>query len=122
MKKIVVSFDVDGTMEFGDPPGPVTLEMVKRARELGCIVGSCSDRTLSSQQELWKIHNIEVDFTVLKHNLIEVKKAFEAEVYLHTGDTEMDRQRAREAGFDFIWMIDAAAEPWIEMRDGAEPL
>ena len=121
MKKILVSFDIDGTLEVGDPPGPVTLDMVRRARELGCIVGSCSDKSISAQKELWQRHNIEVHFTSLKHKMGDVKAAFEAEWYVHTGDRELDRQFALEAGFDFIWMDAAAKEPWIAMRNGSGP-
>jgi hypothetical protein len=28
---ILISFDIDGTLEGGDPPGPVPLEFVRRA-------------------------------------------------------------------------------------------
>ncbi|MBF8267573.1 MAG: hypothetical protein HW388_1081 [Dehalococcoidia bacterium] len=119
--RVVISFDIDGTLEVGDPPGPVTLEMVRRARDLGCIIGSASDRSISAQQALWQRHNIEVHFTSLKHKLADVKAAFEAEWYVHTGDRELDRQFALEAGFDFIWMDAGAKEPWIAKRNGSEP-
>lgn len=46
---ILLSFDIDGTLELGEPPGGVTMEMVRRAHDLGYLVGSCSDRALSSQ-------------------------------------------------------------------------
>ena len=118
--KILISFDIDGTLEVGDPPGPVTLEMVKRAKELGCIVGSCSDRSISSQQLLWQNANMEVDFTSLKHLLGDIKTRFDAEWYVHTGDRELDRQFAGEAGFDFIWQDAAAEEPWIAKLNGTE--
>ena len=110
----LISFDIDGTMEFGDPPGKMTLNMVRRARELGYLVGSCSDRPLSNQRELWKKHNFEVDFIVLKHQLDGVKDKFEAEQYYHIGDTEVDRYYATRAGF--IYMTDelALAEPWAQ--------
>lgn len=120
--RILISFDIDGTLDVGDPPGPVTLAMVKRAKELGCIVGSCSDRSLSAQTALWLKNNIEMDFTSLKHKLGDVKTAFQAEYYVHTGDRELDRQFALEAGFDFIWMGAAAEEPWIAMlKNGSRP-
>ena len=47
---ILVSFDIDGTLETGDPPGPITMEMVGMAQAQGCIIGSCSDRPLPSQR------------------------------------------------------------------------
>jgi hypothetical protein len=107
LKKILISFDIDGTLEVGDPPGPVTLEMVRRAREFGCIIGIGSDRTLSVQRE---------------HKLSDVKAAFEVERYYHIGDTELDRQFALRAGFDFLWMKSAASEPWLTLGEGSQGL
>jgi hypothetical protein len=98
----LISFDIDGTMAFGDPPGPVTVELVQTARAMGFVVGSCSDRTLSNQGRLWQEAGIEVHFTVLKQNLAHVREAFAFDRYLHVGDTEIDRMMARLAGFDFL--------------------
>ena len=95
--KILLSFDIDGTLETGDPPGPVTLEMVKRARDLGCIIGSASDRAISSQKVMWEKVGIEVDFVSNKHVLSEIRERFEADYYLHMGDRELDRQFAERA-------------------------
>ena len=64
------------------------------------------------------MHKIEVDFTILKHKLSEVRRRFEADYYYHTGDTELDRQFALEAGFDFWWMHEAASEPWAALVNG----
>ena len=50
---VLVSFDIDGTMEAGEPPGPVTFAMVAEAKSRGYIVGSASDRTLSEQRAIW---------------------------------------------------------------------
>src|SRR5207245_1195704 len=49
----LVSFDIDGTLEVGDPPGIVSIALVKTAKRLGYLVGSCSDRPISHQQSLW---------------------------------------------------------------------
>ncbi|MBI4282118.1 MAG: HAD family hydrolase [Chloroflexi bacterium] len=119
--KILLSFDIDGTLETGDPPGPVTLDMVRRAKERGCIIGSASDRSISTQKLMWEKSNIVVDFTSQKHVLINVRERFEADYYLHLGDRELDRQFALEAGFNFMWMTDAAAEPWLAMLNGRGP-
>ena len=118
--KVLISFDIDGTLEVGDPPGPITLDMVRRAREAGYIIGTCSDRPLSAQRELMDGHNIQVDFVSLKHKLKEVRAAFEAKRYYHTGDTELDQQFALKAGFDFIWMDVAVSEPWVTLRDDGQ--
>ncbi len=106
----LVSFDIDGTLVVGDPPGAVTLEMVQRAKARGYIVGSCSDRTLRDQSELWQRHAIEVDFVCLKHRLEDVRERFPARRYLHIGDTEVDRYYATRAGFEFCLVYELPAE------------
>ena len=100
----LISFDIDGTLAFGSPPGHITMDVVRKAKELGFLIGSASDRTISNQIELWNEHQIQVDFVSLKHRLVEVKQKFGATRCLHIGDTEMDRYFAKQAGFDFLWI------------------
>lgn len=111
---ILISFDIDGTLEFGDPPGGITLEMVKRAQELGFLIGSCSDRFPSAQKALWEARDIQVDFVAPKHMLPDVRQRFEADIYVHIGDRDLDRQLAEQAGFRFLWDHEGVAEPWLE--------
>ena len=108
----LLSFDIDGTMEFGAPPGGVTVEMVRGAKAAGYIVGSCSDRPVSNQKDLWQRNELEVSFTVLKHELDSVKAEFEAETYTHIGDTELDRHYAVMSGFRFVKIDAYQDEPW----------
>jgi hypothetical protein len=98
----LISFDIDGTLEVGAPPGAITLDLVRRAKALGCLVGSCSDRPLSAQQRMWSDHGITVDFTVLKQQLETVKELFPAQDYYHVGDTDIDRYYSESAGFHFL--------------------
>ena len=105
----LISFDIDGTLEVGDPPGSITMEMVRRAKRLGYIIGSCSDRTVSTQQRIWRDNDIHVEFTVLKHQLGRVKALFQAEEYYHIGDTDMDQYFSDQAGFRFLF-ADVAAQ------------
>lgn len=115
---ILISFDIDGTLEVGDPPGPLTMDMVKTVQEKGFLIGSCSDRPPSSQRSMWEEHEIQVDFTVAKHMLASVKSEFSAEAYVHIGDREdLDRQNALRSGFDFLWPDEAAEQSWF-LRDG----
>ena len=117
---ILISFDIDGTLEVGDPPGVLTMEMVRSAREKGILIGSCSDRTMSGQQAIWDQHGITVDFVVPKHRLSEVKAKFEADAYYHIGDREdLDKRYALEAGFEFLWPHEAILMPWF--RADGEP-
>ncbi len=109
---ILISFDIDGTLEVGDPPGILTMEMVRTAQEKGFLIGSCSDRPMSGQQAIWDQHNIPVDFVVSKQMLPEVKAKFEADVYYHIGDREdLDKKYALEAGFEFLWPHEAIEKP-----------
>lgn len=111
--RLLISFDIDGTLEVGDPPGPITMDMVRRAQERGFLIGSCSDRTAASQQAIWERHNIKADFVAMKHRLDDVRKRFEADRYLHIGDRDLDRQFAEQAGFAFLWEHEAHTEPWL---------
>jgi len=110
---ILISFDIDGTLEFGDPPGGITVEMVRRAQELGFLIGSCSDRFPSAQKSLWESRDIQVDFVAPKHMLPDVKQRFEADLYVHIGDRDLDRQLAEQAGFRFLWDYEGVDEPWL---------
>ena len=110
---ILVSFDIDGTLEAGDPPGPITMNMVRKAQAHGCIIGSSSDRPLPVQQAIWDRYRIEVSFISHKQGLGDVKSRFPAAEHYHIGDTDMDCQLALAAGFRFVWMDDGHAEPWL---------
>ena len=102
MTQRLISFDIDGTLDVGDPPGLIPLEAVRRALRFGFVVGSCSDRPLHAQQELWRRHGVPVHFAVLKQHLESVRETFPASHYLHIGDSPIDRWTASSAGFDFI--------------------
>ena len=112
---VLVSFDIDGTLEVGDPPGIVTIAMVQHARRLGYLIGSCSDRTINYQQTLWSRLGIAPDFTVLKHRLADVKERFAAQAYYHIGDTEVDHHAASGAGFRFLKADAAAHADWAPL-------
>ena len=100
--RTLISFDIDGTLEVGIPPGIVTIATLARAKHLGYLIGSCSDRPLSHQREIWERLRIVPDFTVLKHRLADVKTAFLAGTYYHVGDTDVDHVMATGAGFTFV--------------------
>jgi hypothetical protein len=99
---MLVSFDIDGTLETGEPPGGVPIALVRRAKGLGHLVGSCSDRPVRHQQDMWERQQVVVDFTVLKHRLADVKARFQAAVFYHVGDTDTDELFAAAAGFRFL--------------------
>ena len=98
----LISFDIDGTLEVGDPPGRITMEMVRSIKDQGHLIGSSSDRTVGSQIRLWHEHGIVVEFTVLKHRIGDLKGRFQADKYYHIGDSDMDRHFSERAGFCFL--------------------
>lgn len=108
----VISFDIDGTLETGDPPGGITMARVRQAVALGHIVGSCSDRTVEHQRRMWRRHGIEAAFTVLKHRLEDVRSAIEAETYVHVGDTHADEYYAAQAGFTYYSPDESIEHLW----------
>ena len=105
---IVVSIDVDGTMEFGEPPGPVTVELVRQLVDAGLVVGCASDRTRTDQEETWAGHGIALAFVGGKHHLDTVRERFPAERYVHVGDTHVDAHFAGLHGFEFLNVDDPA--------------
>ena len=119
MSRTLVSFDIDGTLECGQPPGVVPLALVTTAKRLGYLVGSCSDRPIAYQQALWDELGIAVDFTVLKHRLAELKARFAATAYYHVGDAETDAHYASGAGFRFLKADAAAHAAWAAELFGA---
>jgi hypothetical protein len=113
---ILVSFDIDGTLETGDPAGPLTLDVVRRAKELGYVIGSASDRTASFQRSMWEEAGIEVDFVGGKHHLHEVRARWECTRMMHIGDTNVDKHYADLAGFEFFFaneVPEEGSEGWI---------
>jgi hypothetical protein len=108
----VVSFDIDGTLDVGEPPGIITAAAIRIARRLGYVVGSCSDRPLTHQREIWSRLELHPDFTVLKHRLAEVKAAFTATAYYHIGDTDIDEHFAGLAGFRFLRADAVSLRAW----------
>ena len=110
----LISFDIDGTLEVGEPRGSITMDFVRAAQLMGYIVGSCSDRPISYQQKVWQDHKIAVDFAVLKQNLDDVKSRFDADSYTHIGDSEIDRFFALKSGFRFIEIDTTEWTEWSE--------
>jgi hypothetical protein len=106
---LVVSFDIDGTMEFGEPPGPVTVALVQSLLAAGIVVGSASDRTRTDQQQCWTACGVGVAFVGGKHHLDDVRTRFVADRYVHVGDTHVDEHFAGLHGFEFVSVDDPAA-------------
>jgi len=102
--RILFSLDIDGTLEIGDPAGPITLTQVRELMNRGCIVGSASDRVIAEQRTMWEKHDIPVHFVAHKHRLDETRSNFQhLDRYIHIGDTEVDKRYAEMHGFEFFY-------------------
>lgn len=112
------SFDIDGTLEIGAPPGPIPIELVRSIQEMGHFIGSCSDRTLADQTDVWKGLGLPVDFVALKTHLPSIRGRFEAASYYHIGDTVVDRMYADRAGFTYLLPDLSAVEALLSDRAG----
>ena len=113
---ILVSFDIDGTLIAGDPPGPILFEHVAAAKARGYVIGSSSDRTLGEQRHIWAAGGVEVDFMCNKHRMIETTAHFNVTRRLHIGDTNSDEYYAKLAGFEFLYVTELpepASKGWI---------
>jgi hypothetical protein len=115
------SFDIDGTLEVGEPPGIIPVALVRQAQGLGYLVGSCSDRPISFQTAMWERLEIAPDFTVLKHRLSDLKARFEAAAYYHIGDTDIDEHYALIAGFRFLRADAITHRAWGSELFGGQP-
>ena len=113
----VFSFDIDGTLEIGAPPGPISVALVRTIQEMGHVIGSCSDRTLAHQRETWKELGLQEDFVALKTDLPSIRDRFEAASYYHVGDTVVDRIYAERSGFTYVLPDPSAVEALL--GDGA---
>lgn len=121
--RFLLSFDIDGTLDSGDPPGPLAVHALREARALGHVVGTASDRTISEQRAMWTRLEIGVDFVGRKHELAAVRREFSCDRYLHVGDTIEDQRCARRAGFEFLFIdkLVAAPFPWLAGHAPSHP-
>jgi FMN phosphatase YigB (HAD superfamily) len=101
--RVVVSFDIDGTLDVGDPAGPISIATVREAKHRGYLVGTCSDRGRRDQRQLLERHGIAVDFASYKYELSALRGEFEHQRCIHIGDSEVDAFYAKRAGFEF-WL------------------
>jgi hypothetical protein len=99
---VLLSLDIDGTLEAGDPPGPFPLAVVRELQRYGLLIGSASDRTIAVQRAMWQAAGIVPAFLSHKHDLPDNTAALPATRRVHIGDTDTDSYYARLAGFEFI--------------------
>lgn len=113
---LVISFDIDGTLTFGDPVGVIEPACVAWLKSRGHIVGGGSDRIAANQRDLWAAHGLAPDFMVEKHRLGEVAARFPGHGLVHIGDSDPDRLQARYNGFAFVDVMTLVAAHWADVE------
>lgn len=98
---VVVAFDVDGTLEVGEPKGPIKLEAVKRLKEAGLIVGIVGAR--ERVEGRLKGLDFYMDGDPFKErNLKEVAGRYRPALAIYVADRPSDREAALKAGFCYV--------------------
>lgn len=101
----LISFDIDGTLEVGDPP-ELSLSAPSDERVTAATSsGVARTGTVRYQEELWAQHGVTMDFVIVKQGLLTIKSTFDIEQHLHIGDTDVDALIARQAGFSFLHSV-----------------
>jgi SAM-dependent methyltransferase len=95
-----IGFDRDGTLWYGDPPGPITKEHLKKAKAKGYVIGGSSGQSAQEQERQWRENNLEPNFVVTKSELPRLKDRFTK--LIHVGDAQDDAEWAEKAGAHYM--------------------
>jgi phosphoglycolate phosphatase-like HAD superfamily hydrolase len=101
----LMSFDLDGTLDFGDPPGPISAHQLKKLKEKGVIIGGASGKESRFQVKRWRESGVKPHFVIVKVDIWKFKKLktlINASEYIHIGDAPDDEVVAKKAGFNFL--------------------
>lgn len=114
VRDLIISFDLDGTLEFGDPPGAIAPALVRTLQETVFVVGSASDRTVLDQSRLWQSAGLEPGFVVVKNHLRHISSKYPGRRLVHIGDRFADYLEARNAGALFLHVESLSFEDWCQ--------
>lgn len=99
-KESTFAFDRDGTLIWGNPPGPIVKEHLLQTRKLGYDIGGSGGQPSDEQYSNWKNNGIKPDFTVYKPELSSLKKRYVK--VTQVGDDILDKKIAADCGFDYM--------------------
>jgi len=102
---IVIAFDVDGTLECGNPKGPIKLKTIRALKRAGFIVGIIGAYQKAVAAGLQG--GIDVDFLMSGHpykpkHLTHLKLVYRPALTIYVGDEPADRQAALQTGCAYI--------------------
>jgi ribonucleotide monophosphatase NagD (HAD superfamily) len=102
-KSRVIAFDVDGTLEVGDPAGSIKLSALKDLKQQGYVVGVISNASTRARVKD-KFHD-EADFFLTKgttkaQSMKIVGKDFDQKLYV--GNSAQDEKAAKKADWKYV--------------------
>lgn len=101
---MLVAFDVDGTLECGNPQGPIKLDILKRMKNEGMVIGIISPSLFRVKKELGKL----LDFYKAgpkEEVMREIRMSYSGRV-LYIGDSIHDELAAAKALWEFCYAKD----------------
>lgn len=127
----LISFDVDGTLEVGQPAGAVSMELVDRLLALPiCRVGltghweSAQAAGVDLEQFAWVSGSVTFDShggflgCVRAKALVlgEAERGLLTRRRIHVGDTAIERRAAHAAGWSYLdhRVFEREIRPWLE--------
>jgi hypothetical protein len=96
----VFSFDRDDTLALSS--GPITLDMLKRLKEKGYIIGTGGGVSGEEQERQWRRWGIAPDFALTKSDLGKLRELYPGAEVTHVGDNQVDEEIAEKFGYNYL--------------------
>lgn len=109
------ALDLDGTLAWGDPVGPITRDHLLMLQAMGYVIGSSSGKTADEVLPKWRANGFEPAFFIHKDELAKLKPDYDE--ITHVGDLPHDVRAAQQAGVNYMTPQEFVA--WIEGEKSA---
>jgi hypothetical protein len=96
----VFSFDRDDTLALSS--GPITLEMLRKLKEKGYVIGTGGGVSGEEQARQWTSWGIRPDFALTKSDLGKLRELYPGAEITHVGDDEVDEEIAKKCGYNYL--------------------
>ena len=99
--RVLVAFDVDGTLTCGSPPGPIEPRLLRELKKAGFTVGIVGNYERALKVVAGLDFYLEGD-PFKAENLARVASAFKPCLAIYVADLPSDREAALKAGFIYV--------------------
>jgi len=112
--KLLLAFDVDGVLIWGNPPGMISSDVLKGLKAQGHLIIGASGHIIEMQIKEFEEQGIKLDACPGKNveTLKKVKNELKAQRYILIGDTSLDETVAKLAGYEYMSPIQFLS--WLE--------